>query len=58
MGIGVPFIFQILLLLALPLAFAYLISLAGLLFVSIRAILRIKTRKPRRAHSASGVLHL
>ena len=36
MDIGLPFIFQIVLLLALPLAFVYLISVAGLVLISLR----------------------
>jgi len=36
MATGVPFIFQIALLLALPLVFAYLISAAGLVLMWLR----------------------
>jgi hypothetical protein len=49
MGTGVPFIFQIVLLLVLPLAFAYLISVAGLVLISLRAILKNLPLRPRRA---------
>ena len=48
MGTGVPFIFQVVLLIGLPLAFAYLICVAGLVVVTIHAmILRNKSRPPR-----------
>lgn len=56
MGIGVPFIFQIVLLLALPLVFVYLISVAGLLFVSIGALLKKQARRPRSGQSVSLVV--
>ncbi len=48
MGIGVRFIFQIVLLLALPLAFAYLISVAGLVLMWIRVTWKNLTVRPRR----------
>jgi hypothetical protein len=44
MGVGVPFIFQIVLLLALPLAFAYVLTLAGLALGSLRAALKKRSR--------------
>jgi hypothetical protein len=56
MGIGVPFIFQIVLLLVLPLAFAYLISVAGLVLVSLRAALKTLLPRPRRSQSYSASL--
>jgi hypothetical protein len=40
MGTGVPIIFHIVLLLALPLAFAYLISVAGLVLIFLRTTLK------------------
>jgi hypothetical protein len=52
MGVGVPFIFQIVLLLILPLAFAYLITVAGLALVSLRVALRSLLRG-RRGQSDS-----
>jgi hypothetical protein len=52
MDVGVPFIFQIVLLLILPLAFAYLITVAGLALVSLRAALRNLLRG-RRGQSDS-----
>lgn len=48
MGTGVPFIFQIVRLLALPLAFAYLITVAGLVLVSLRAPLKNLQFRRRR----------
>ena len=48
MGIGLPFIFQIVLLLALPVAFVYLISVAGLVLISFRAKLNIPPADSRR----------
>jgi hypothetical protein len=53
MGTGVPFIFQIVLLLALPLAFAYLISVVGLVLMSIRTALNDPPLRPRREESGS-----
>ena len=49
MGIGVPFIFQIVLMLALPLTFAYLISVAGLLLMWLRVTWKSLTVRPRRS---------
>ena len=46
MGTGVPFIFQIVLLLTLPLAFAYLISVAALLLMSLLATLKNLPLRP------------
>jgi hypothetical protein len=48
MGTGVPFIFQIALLLALPLVFAYLIAVAGLAIISLGAAMNIPPLHPRR----------
>lgn len=56
MGIGVPFIFQIVLLLALPLAFVYLISVAGLVLISLRAKLDSLSPGLRREQSTSPFL--
>lgn len=50
MGTRVPFIFQIVLLLGLPLAFAYLIAVAGLVFITLRAALKSR-RLRRRSYS-------
>jgi hypothetical protein len=47
-GTGVPFIFQIVLLLVLPPAFVYLICVAGLVLLSIRATLKNLPFRPRR----------
>ncbi len=54
MDVGVPFIFQIVLLLILPLAFAYLITVAGLALVSLRAALKNLLRGRREESDASG----
>lgn len=54
MGTGLPFIFQIVLLLLLPLALVYLICVAGVLLLSVRAALI--SRFPRRRSNPSAAL--
>ena len=47
MGTGLPFIFQVVLLLLLPLAFAYLFSVVGIVLMPLYAALKSRFRRKK-----------